>query len=351
MKRPSVIFFVEGGPENPCPFYRGFLPARALQLRAWPAFVSPEGVVASDGRFASEALDRPTDIAVIRRPVDDGGVTGIDYSEQVTAARRAGQRIYVDLDDNLFELPPTSPARDVLGQDSLDALASTINASDGVLCSTPGLAAALQRHVDVTRFVCPNGIDPALFPAWTGEHEPLRIGWLGPWKWRRDDLASIADWFVPFLNARAGAVEFYHLGVMPDDDGKAEDVLEGLTVPVQKIPWFPFPCLPQSLAEIDVLIIPQRRGDGWEAFADSRSPTSAVAGIAAGCVVWATPIRSYADLFGPALPGYHSIDQAAALAQIVDSKQVRRQYRRAQRRLLARVNLAATAAAYEKVFA
>lgn len=341
MKRPSIIFFVEGGPENPCPWYRGFLPARALQLRAWQAFVGAEGVVATDGRFASEALDRPTDIAVIRRPVDNGGVKGIDYSEQVSAARAAGQRIYVDLDDNLFELPPTSPARDALGQESLDVLASTINASDGVLCSTPGLAAALVGHVTAPRFVCPNGIDPSLFPWREGEHDPLRVGWLGPWKWRKDDLASIADWLVPFLNARPW-LEFWHLGVMPDDEGEAEDVLPGLTVPVYRIPWFPFPCLPQSLAEIDILIIPQRTGAAWEAFANSRSPTSAVAGIAAGCAVWATPIDSYKRLFGSALPAH--------LCELTDDRQTRRQYRRAQRKLLDKVNLAATAAAYEAVF-
>lgn len=341
-RKPSLIFFVEGNATNPCPFYRGFLPARALQLRAWRAFVSPDGVIAPDGRFTSEALDRPTDIAVIRRPVGDDGISGVDYSEQVAGARAAGQRVYVDLDDNLFELPPTSPARDVLKQDSLDVLQATINASDGLICSTPGLAAALEGRIGVPRYVCPNGIDPSLFPIREGEHEPLRLGWLGPWKWRHDDLASVADWLVPFLNQRAGAVEFFHLGVMPSDDGKAEDVLAGLTVPIQKIPWFPFPCLPQSLAQIDVLMIPQRRGGAFEAFANARSPTSAIAGIASGAVVWATPISSYRDLFGDALP--------ADLGAVVDSRAARRQYRRAQRKLLDRVNLAATGAAYEKVF-
>lgn len=340
-RKPSVIFFVEGAAVNPCPFYRGFLPARALQLRAYRAFVSPDGVIAPDGRFTSEALDAPTDVAIIRRPVGDDGISGVDYSEQVAAARAAGQRVYVDLDDNLFELPPTSPARDVLKQDSLDALQATIDASDGLICSTPGLAAALEHRVTVPRYVCPNGIDPSLFPMREGEHRPLRLGWLGPWKWRHDDLASVADWLVPVLNQRAGEVEFFHLGVMPSDDGKAEDLLPGLTVPIQKIPWFPFPCLPQSLAQIDVLMIPQRRGGAFEAFANARSPTSAIAGIASGAVVWATPIESYAELFGATLP--------ADLAGLLDSKQIRRYYRRAQRPLLRKVDLLATADAYEKV--
>jgi len=121
-----------------------------------------------------------------------------------------------------------------------------------------------------------------------------------------------------------------------------EDVLAGLTRPVQKIPWYPFPCLPQSLAQVDVLVIPQRLGADWEPFANSRSPTSAMAAIAAGCVVWATPIDSYRRFFGAALP--------ETLAELTDSKPVRRQYRRAQRKLLEKVNLAATAAAYERVF-
>lgn len=343
-RRPSVIFFVEGGPENPCPFYRGFLPARALQLRAWPTFVTGDGVVAPDGRFTSESLDQPTDIAVIRRPVGADGVNGVDYSEQVAAARAAGQRVFVDVDDDLWHLPPTSPARELLTPESLSAFAATMNASDGVICTTLGLAASLARTgITARRHVCGNGIDPGLFLPWEGEHTPLRVGWLGPWKWRNDDLASIASWLVPFLNERAGDVEFWHLGTMPRDEGKVEDVLAGLTVPIQKVPWVPFPCLPQSLAELDVLIIPQRRGGDYEAFANARSPTSAIAAIAAGVVVWATPIDSYRRFFGDALP--------ADLAELVDSRAQRRQYRRAQRRLLDSVNLAATAAAYEKVFA
>lgn len=340
-----MIWFVEGGPENPCPFYRGFLPARALRLRAWPTFVTGDGVVAACGRFTSEALDEPTDIAVIRRPVGPDGVNGVDYSAEVAAARRAGQRVFVDVDDDLWHLPPTSPARQILTADSLAAFAATMNAADGVICTTVGLRRSLQSGcgIRVPVYVCGNGIDPALFCGPRPEHVPLRIGWLGPWKWRNDDLASIAEWLVPFLNARAGAVEFWHLGIMPSDDGKAEDVLEGLTMPIQKIPWHPFPALPQALAQIDVLIIPQRRGGDFEAFADARSPTSAMSGIASGCVVWATPIDSYRRFFGDALP--------ARLEDVVDNPQLRRQCRRAQRKLLAQCDLAATAAAYEKVFA
>jgi hypothetical protein len=101
--------------------------------------------------------------------------------------------------------------------------------------------------------------------------------------------------------------------------------------------------LPQSLAQVDVLVIPQRRGGDYEAFANARSPSSAIAAIASGAVVWATPISSYRDFFGDALP--------TDLASVVDDKAQRRQYRRAQKRLLERVNLAATAAAYEAVFA
>lgn len=345
---PSVIWFVEGGPENPCPFYRGYLPARALQMQGYPAFVTGDGVVAEDGRFASEALDRPTDIAVIRRPVDPDGINGVDYSTQVTAARAAGQRVYVDLDDNLFHLPPTSPAKELLTAESLANLRSTMNAATGVLCTTTGLRAGLvEEGITAPIHVCGNGIDPSLFAAWEGEHTPLRVGWLGPWEWRNDDLASVAGWLVPLLNSRAGAVEFWHLGTMPKDAGKVEDVLAGLTVPVQKIPWYPFPCLPQSLAQVDVLVIPQRLGGDYERFADSRSPTSAMAAIAAGCAVSATPIDSYRRFFGSALP---PLDRES-LGSLLDSKQVRRQYRRAQRKLLDKVNLTATAAQYERAFA
>lgn len=341
-RKPSVLFLVEGGPHNPCPYYRGFLPARSLQLKAWQAFVgNGQEYVQDDGRFASPSLDRPTDIVVVRRPVGPDGISGVDYSDHVAGARQAGQRIFVDLDDDLWHTPETNPAHKIHTPEALQAFLNTINASDGLIVSTPGLAASMRQIVTVPVHVCPNGIDPSLYSLYQGEHQPLRIGWLGPWKWRCDDLASVADWLVPFLNDRPN-VEFWHMGVMPDDEGKAEDVLVGLKRPIYRIPWHPFPALEQSLVQTDVLMIPQRTGGIYDYFANSRSPTSAMAAIASGLVVWATPIKSYVDFFGEALP--------PDLASVVDDPGRRRQYRRAQRKLLQQVNLSATAAAYERVF-
>lgn len=340
MGRPSVLFFAEAGAFQPCSFYRCFLPARALQMARWRAAVTLDGVVAPDGRFCHDPADVPN-VAIIRRPIADDGLTTLDISAEVRAARAAGQRVFVDLDDDLWNLPPTNPASEIMTAQCLADFAAVINASDGVICSTPGLANSLASHLDVPTYVCPNGIDPGLYPAKVGEHSPLRIGWLGPVKWRWDDLSSIAEWLVPFLNQRADRVEFWHLGQMPGDPHQAEDLLPGLEIPVGKIPWVPFQCLGQSLADIDVLVVPQRRGGVYEAFANARSPTSAMAAIAAGAVVWATPISSYELLFGDALP--------PDLATIVDDRDARRLYRRRQRRMLDAVNLPATAAAYGKV--
>lgn len=341
-RRPSVLFLPEGGPENPCPYYRAFLPARALRLHYWQTFVgNGQEYVAEDDRFTSPALDRPTDIVVIRRPVGPDGITGVDYSEHIQAARNAGQRVYVDIDDDLWHTPATNPAHAIHTPESLRAFVNTINASDGLLVSTPGLGETMRSIVTVPVHVCPNGIDPSLYFLYKGEHKPLRIGWLGPWKWRCDDLASVADWLVPFLNERPN-VEFWHMGAMPKDEGRPQDVLKGLKRPVFRIPWYPFPALEQSLVQTDVLMIPQRTGGDYDYFANSRSPTSAMAAIASGLVVWATPIKSYVEFFGDALP--------PDLASVVDDPATRRHYRREQKKLLSKVNLEATAKAYEKVF-
>lgn len=343
--KPSVTFFAEEGPHHPCAFYRAFLPARALQLHAWQAFVSIDGVVWPDGRFASEALDRPTDIAVIRRPIVDGGLATRDISEEVRAARAAGQTVYVDVDDDLWNIPPTNPAAALMTQESNDAFERVINASDGAIVSTRGLAVSLRTHVDVPVHVCPNGLDVSLYPTWEGEHRPLRLGWLGPVKWRHDDLRSISSWLAPFLNDHP-EVEFVHMGGMPDDEFQVEELLPDYKGRILKVPWVPFQCLQQSLEQVDVLVIPQRLGEVYEGFANSRSPTSAMAAVASGCVVWATPIASYREFFGSALPS-----TPGDLAQLVESRALRRQYRRAQRRLLDQVNLSATAGHYERVFA
>lgn len=341
-RRPRVLFFAEAGPEQPCAFYRAFLPARALRMARWRADVTLDGAIFEDGRFGDRGQPEAPEIAVIRRPIAEDGVSTLDIAGDVAAAVAAGQRVYVDLDDDLWNLPPTNPAVAVMTPESNAAFERVINAATGALVSTPGLAASLATHVGVPVHVCPNGIDPSLFRLRAGDREPLRVGWLGPVKWRHDDLRSIAGWLVPFLNERAGKVEFWHLGAMPSDQFGVADILEGLEVPLHTVPWVPFQCLEQSLAEVDVLVVPQRRGGVYEAFANARSPTSAIAAIAAGAAVWATPIDSYVGLFGDALP--------AELAELVDDPEARRLYRRRQRRMLDRVNLPATAAHYETVF-
>lgn len=246
------------------------------------------------------------------------------------------------MDDDYFHIPPTNPAAAVMTPASTAAFKANINACDGLICSTPGLAASMRTVVDVPIYVCPNGIDPALYQPKQGEYSPLRIGWLGPWRWRCDDLLSAADWLVPFLNDRKDRVEFFHIGATPKDAGKVEDILPGLELKVHRIGWHPFPALEQAIKQVDVMLIPQRLGGSWEAFANARSPTSAIASIASGVVVWATPIDSYRRFFGDALP--------ETPEEIVDDPARRRQYRRAQKKLLEKVNLSATANAYEKVF-
>lgn len=340
-RKPSVLFLVEGEPVNPIPFYRGALPVRALQLKGWQAFHTSLGLTAPDGRFSSYSLDRPTDICVIRRPVNDDETT-VDISDYISKARAAGQRIYHDMDDDYFHIPPTNPARAVMTPASTEAFKNNLNACDGVICSTPGLAVSMRSIVDVPVHVCPNGIDPALYTPKEQEYRPLRIGWLGPWRWRHDDLLSAADWLVPFLNERKDRVRFFHIGATPNDQGKVEDILPGLELPVNRIGWHPFPALEQAIKQVDVMLIPQRLGGSWEAFANARSPTSAIASIASGVVVWATPIDSYRRFFGDALPETPDL--------IVDDPVMRRHYRREQKKLLVKVNLAATAVPYERLF-
>ncbi|MGH7484335.1 MAG: hypothetical protein ACREMY_01870, partial [bacterium] len=339
-RRPSVLFLVEGDPSHPIAFYRGHLPARALRMRRWQAFASPEGVVWKDGRIGYPNVD-PTDIVVLRRPVHDDGST-FDLTESIQAAREAGQTIYSDLDDDYWHLPSTNPASKLVNAESLALWDANIAASDGLLCSTPGLAQSMGSHLDVPIHVCPNGIDPALYVPKEGENEPLRVGWLGPWNWRRDDLASAADWLVPMLNDRADRVVFVHIGATPEDDGRVEDILQGHKFRVERVPWVPFICLDQSIKKVDVMLIPQRLGGEYEAFANARSPTSAIASIASGVPVWATPIDSYRRFFGDALP--------ETPEELLDSKAIRKYYKRAQKALLGKVNLEATAMAYEKVF-
>jgi hypothetical protein len=79
-------------------------------------------------------------------------------------AKTMGVPVWVDMDDNLFEIEPDNPAYGGYTEDVLGRLATMLDLADVVTVSTEDLAAQLQEKHPNTRFeVVPNALDTYAF--------------------------------------------------------------------------------------------------------------------------------------------------------------------------------------------
>jgi len=233
----------------------------------------------------------PTPVArdVIVRHTRDPRGQEMDNVVMFSTARDAGQRIFVDLDDDIWRLPPWNPAYIFFDAERQRIVERNLAAADGVLASTPTLAAQLATHTDTPVHVCPNGVDVSMYRLRTAEHSPLRVGWCGMTDWRIGDLLTIVDDLTKALNGRD--VELWHVG-WEEHRMPIRDVFGDLDVRIVERPWVPMSQLPRALAELDIAVVPLED----IALNESRSATTGLALAAAGIPTIATPMPAYAEL-------------------------------------------------------
>jgi hypothetical protein len=245
------------------------------------------------GRGPKRAILPRTDVAVLRL-VDQ------DESAGITRAREHGQLVYMDLDDDVWQLPPWNSARqwlrrsgrlieprglqvhrpgDPAGVD-LDYLEANMRAATGVIVTTPALAESVRFRVPgVPVHICRNGIDPALYrwPRKPYEHHPLRVAVMGTTKsGNLIGLADIAETLGDVMR-EVGGVELWHLGA-----GHGEPLakmLPGVPGPIREIPWAPTAQLPGMLEQVDVGIIARRAHPFHEAQSNVSGLTYMAAGV------------------------------------------------------------------------
>lgn len=234
---------------------------------------------------------RPPPEAVVLRLLDQ------DESESIRLARKSGQVVFLDLDDDVWNQPEWNNARPYVKRSGrylfdgerdeshrscdLDYLEANIAAASGVLCSTPQVAQAVREAVPGARtFPAPSGVDAATYhwPRPVLEHSPLRVAWMGL------ATATINHSGLMDVIEQLGATlalhrcEFWHLGA--DKKYPASEWLpKRWTVPVREVPWAKAHLLPWLLSEIDVGIIARRPHRFHEAQSESTGLAYAAAGV------------------------------------------------------------------------
>lgn len=306
MSRPSVLFVGENG-DSSCSYYRCILPAKGLHSLGWETFFTPYVYQIPDGRLAitmpvqGSLFDREPivwipDIVVCRRM---NGPDGKFWSSAhcFKEARKHGQKIFIDLDDDPWTLPTWNPAYGSMSKHDLSLWRGDMEAANGVIVTTPALAASVQNHSNARVYVCRNSVDvTAYHNLWAersnANHVRTRLGWLGTLEYRQKDLEVVVPALQKALIDYAGEVEFWHIG--KQSNRSILSVLgDNFPVPVIENDWVPISQLPFALEEIDCAIVPMLD----HPFNYARSNVTGLALMAAGVPFVASQTPEYLDLW------------------------------------------------------
>lgn len=298
----AILFTTEQG-DNAIPHYRARVPGRVLQGLGWTVWHRRILAQRPDRRlFGWDGPgNHPTPVpkVVVARHMVDPTQGEADCVAMYREARDRGQFVFVDLDDDVWQLPAWNPAAAFYTPAMLERVNANLDASSGVFVSTPALAEQTAKHTSAPVFVCPNAIDTYGYHV-TDEHDPIRVGWCGMTDWRIGDLAMIADELADALRGRR--VEFWQIGAQSGRFPISDALGPDFPVPVVERPWVPMSELPGALADIDLAVVPMEDIP----INRSRSATTGLALAASGIPIVASPLPAYeelADRGGCALAG------------------------------------------------
>lgn len=287
------VLFVGEQQSNALVYYRQVIPGSALARLGWKVRFAPALAEMPDGLLVGMRPGFPpapvSDVIVTRHITGVDGI--VDSSDLILNARRNGQRVFYDLDDDLWELPEHNPAFVFYSPEMLAVLNANLAACDGVLVSTPTLAAAVRKHTATPVTVAPNGILVDPWPRAERRRKHVRVGWLGLMDFRADDLAMIRDPLAAAFEANRSA-RFVHCGAH-SAKGSIRELLGPWPVEIDEVEWVAFHDLGHQLAgHLDVAVIPMRSSH----LNDSRSPTTGLALAACGIPFVASSTPAYREL-------------------------------------------------------
>jgi len=147
------------------------------------------------------------DIVFAHRPVTD------DEIKALRNAKLSGAKIWIDVDDLLWQIPASNPARMSFGPGHAQNLRTAMDNTDVVTVSTPELANQVKIEYNRESIVVPNAwndyVLPIQPPAEIKEGEKIRIVYRGS-NSHDGDLFAHRDAFREYEN-----IEFIFMGCMP----------------------------------------------------------------------------------------------------------------------------------------
>ncbi len=105
--------------------------------------------------------------------------------------KKRGKRVLYDMDDDFWQVAKDNPSA-IVSNALKDQYEGMIREADAVITPSEVLAKKFKKYFKKPVFICPNGIDPALYQERPHEHEQLIIGYMGAashWK----DLQLIGE--------------------------------------------------------------------------------------------------------------------------------------------------------------
>lgn len=150
-----------------------------------------------------------SDIVVVQRRHTDGDMNILEK------LREKGKKIVVDMDDDLFHIPPANPASKFYTKDSLEKVARLLSFADLVTVSTEHLAQEIKKYNEKVEVV-PNAV-PLEHLQWcqcrTQTSGIVRVGWMGSIT-HDEDLRSVIHAMLAVLQEREN-VEIAFMGGFP----------------------------------------------------------------------------------------------------------------------------------------
>lgn len=184
-----TIFGWSAGPGG-SEWYRLALPLTALgSLYEWDAEVGTG--------FPSDRVNAPPDVVVVQRPMTDVAVRTMRYW-----SRRSSCALVVDLDDDMWSIPPDNPAHGLATPELLANLERALGYADVVTVSTSYLAERVSRYTKTPIRVIPNCVPADLVdrPRWNRRGHKVTVGWsgsathLGDWKAEAAGIGAALDY-------------------------------------------------------------------------------------------------------------------------------------------------------------
>lgn len=165
--KKAKILFVRGD-LSACYYYRIYLPWKALEAKGYNVNIDPDY---EDFKSA--------DILIFQRQYREEAIN------EIIRWKKAGKKIVIDYDDNLFIVDPHNPAVRVFSGDVLEKMEFVITIADALTVSVKPLADSFRRFND-NIFVLPNSIDEAAFKVTKKVSENTIVGWQGGSSHRED---------------------------------------------------------------------------------------------------------------------------------------------------------------------